>query len=136
MERGALGFLLLVAAGVFILLYGMWLRARRDERLARLYEKALDKGVDPRSLSLEFDQREAGDPQGNLKAGIILLATALSMVLGIWAAQALGGAWRLIGFAVVPGGIGLACLFIHYSLRGAPTAGSRGASPPDRLDSR
>ena len=121
MERGAFGFLLLVTAGVFILVYGMWLRARRNERLAGLYEKALDKGLDPRLISFELDEREAGDPQGNLKAGIILLATALSMVLGIWAAQALDGPWRLIGFALVPGGIGLACLFIHFSLR-APAA--------------
>jgi hypothetical protein len=135
MERGALGFLLLLAAGVFILLYGMWLRARRNERLASLYEKALDKGIDPRSISLELDEREAGDPQGNLKAGIILLATALSMVLGIWAAQALFGAWRLIGFALVPGGIGLACLFIHYSLRSSTPRISHDPSGKDAAHS-
>lgn len=124
MERGAAGFfLLLVGIGTFILVYGMWLRARRTERLARLYEQALDKGQDLRQLSASLEERDQGDPQGNLKAGIILLATALSMVLGIWAAQALAGAWRLIGFAIIPGGIGLAALFIHYSLRPAPPAG-------------
>lgn len=135
MERGAFGFLLLVAAGVFILLYGMWLRARRNERLAGLYEKALDKGLDPRLISFELDEREAGDPQGNLKAGIILLATALSLVLGIWAAQALAGAWRLIGFALVPGGIGLACLFIHFSLRNPAPRGPRDTTGKDAAHS-
>ena len=114
---GNLGLLLLlVGISAFILVYGMQLKARRNKRLADLYEKALEQGVDPREIKLELDEREQGDPLGNLKAGIILLAVALALVLGIWAADALRGAYRMLGFALVPAAIGLAALFIHFSL--------------------
>lgn len=108
--------LLLLGAGVFVLIYGMQLKSRQTERLASLYEKALGQGVDPRAIQLQLDERELGDPQGNLKAGIILLAVALAMILGIWAADRLPGPYRALGFALVPGAVGLACLFIHYAV--------------------
>ena len=94
-------FLLLVGISVFVLVYGMRIRARRNERLADLYEKAIEAGVDPRAIKFDLDERELGDPYGNLKAGIILLAVALAIVAGIWAAYAAQGFWRLIGFALV-----------------------------------
>lgn len=109
-------FFLFVGIGVFILVYGMRIKARRDERLAGLYEKALDKGLDPRAIKFDLEEREPGDPHGNLKAGIILLAVALALILGIWAADSLRGAYRLLGFALVPCAIGLAVLFIHYAV--------------------
>ena len=108
-------FLLFIGIGVFILIYGMRIKARRDERLAGLYEKALEQGLDPRAIKFDLDEREQGDPAGNLKAGIILLAVALALVLGIWAADSLQGAYRLLGFALVPCAIGLAVLFIHFA---------------------
>lgn len=119
-----LGFMLLLftGAGVFVLVYGMQLKARRAKRLYQLYQNALDKGVDPRSLKLDLEDQEQGDPQGNLKAGIILLATALSLLLGLWAGKALGGPLRGVGFAILPAGIGLACIFIHYAVARPPAA--------------
>jgi len=109
-------FLLLVGIGVFILVYGMRLKARRDERRAELYEKALDQGIDPREIKFELDDRELGDPFGNLKAGIILLAVALALVAGMWLAESMRGAYRLLVFALVPAGIGVALLIIHLAL--------------------
>jgi hypothetical protein len=113
---GLLLLLLLIGTGAFVLAYGMRLRARRNERLAELYDKAIQAGLDPRSIQFSLDEQEQGDPQGNLKAGIILLATALGMVGGIWGAAALPGPFKLLGFALVPALIGLAALFIHYSV--------------------
>jgi hypothetical protein len=109
-------FLLLVGTGVFILVYGMRLKARRDERRAELYEKALDQGIDPREIKFELDDRELGDPFGNLKAGIILLAVALALVGGMWLAESMRGAYRLLVFALVPAAIGVALLIIHLAL--------------------
>jgi hypothetical protein len=112
-----LGFLVLVAGiAIFVLFYGMRIKARRNERLADLYQQAIDKGLDPRQIQFEFDEREQGDPQGNLKAGIFLLATALAIVLGMFAAQALSGIWKALGFVLVPAALGIAALFIHYSV--------------------
>jgi hypothetical protein len=113
---GLVLLLLLVGSGVFVLAYGMRLRARRNERLADLYEKAIENGLDPREIQFSLDEQEQGDPQGNLKAGIILLATALGMVGGIWGAAVLPGPFKLIGFALVPALIGCAALFIHSSV--------------------
>lgn len=110
-------FLLMIGIGTFVLIYGMRIKARRNERLADLYQKALDKGVDPREIKLDLDEKELGDPHGNLKAGIVLLATALSIALGFLAAERLPGIWKLLGFAFVPGGIGLAVLYIHFTIR-------------------
>ncbi|HES57802.1 MAG TPA: hypothetical protein ENO21_00045, partial [Firmicutes bacterium] len=60
-----IGFLLLVVGiGIFVLFYGMRIKARRNERLADLYQQAIDKGLDPREIQFDFDEREAGDPQG------------------------------------------------------------------------
>ena len=114
--------ILLFGAGIFILVYGMHLKARRNDRLAQLYQRALEQGHDPREIQLDFDERGVGDPQGNLKAGVVLLATALGIVLGIIAADKLPGAWRLIGFALVPACIGLAALFIHFAIPRPPAA--------------
>jgi hypothetical protein len=111
-------FLLLVGIGVFILVYGMRLKARRDERRADLYAKALDQGIDPREIKFDLDDREQGDPFGNLKAGIILLAVALALVAGMWMAESLHGAYRLLVFALVPAAIGIALVFIHLALPG------------------
>jgi len=113
-----LGFMLLLmtGAGVFVLIYGMQLKARRAERLYQLYEQALQRGLDLRGLNLDLDEKDQGDPQGNLKAGIILLATALSLLLSIWLGRELQGPLRGIGFAILPAGIGLACIFIHYAI--------------------
>ena len=121
MNGGGGGFLLLLllllgGTGVFVLTYGMRLRARRNERLADLYDKAIQHGLDPREIQFNLDEQEQGDPQGNLKAGIILLAGSLGMTGGIWAAAALPGAFRMIGFALVPALIGCAALFIHFSV--------------------
>jgi hypothetical protein len=115
--------LLLLGAGLFVLIYGMRIKARQTERLANLYQQAIEKGVDPRTLQFQFEERELGDPQGNLKAGIILLAVALAILLGIWAADRLPGAYRAAGFACVPALTGLACLFIHYAV---PRPGPKG----------
>ena len=110
-------FLLMIGIGTFVLIYGMRIKARRNERLADLYQKALDSGMDPREIKIDLDEKELGDPQGNLKAGIVLLATALAIALGFLAAERLHGIWKLLGFAFVPGGIGLAVLFIHYTIQ-------------------
>ncbi|MBN2080949.1 hypothetical protein JW859_01955 [bacterium] len=113
-------FALLVAIGVFILIYGMQLKAKRDERRAGLYEKALDKGLDPREIKFDLDQKELGDPYGNLKAGVILLAVAVALIAGMWMAEHLRGAFRLLVFALVPAAIGLAVLFLHFTLPRKP----------------
>ena len=119
----ALLFLLVLffGAGLFILFYGMRLKAKRNEQLTELYRQALNQGLDPREIQIDLDERSAGDPQGNLKAGIILLATALGIILGILAIDKLGGAWRMTGFALVPLCIGLAVLFIHFAIPRPPT---------------
>lgn len=116
MDHGIGLFLLLFGAGLFVLFYGMRLRAARVDKLAKLYEQALAAGRDPAELKLALDGQEQGDPQGNLKAGVILLATALGMVAGLWAAQVMPGPWRALGFALIPACIGGALLWIHYSL--------------------
>jgi hypothetical protein len=114
--------ILLGALGIFVLFYGMRLRADRTERLAQLYEKAIAQGIDPEKISFQLDEEVEGDPAGNLKAGIILLATALAIVLAIWAADRLMGPYRALGFALVPAAIGLACIYIHYSVPRGPRA--------------
>jgi hypothetical protein len=113
-----LGLLLLLVfgAGIFILIYGMQLKAKRNEQLTELYRQAISQGLDPREIQIDLDSRSAGDPQGNLKAGIILLATALGIILGILCIDKLAGGWRMLGFALVPGCIGLAALFIHFAV--------------------
>jgi hypothetical protein len=108
--------LLIFGAGIFILIYGMQLKARRNEQLTELYRQALSQGFDPREIQIDLDERSAGDPQGNLKAGIILLATAAGIILGILAIDRLDGPWRMLGFALVPACIGLAALIIHVAL--------------------
>jgi len=113
-------FLLIIGIGVFILIYGMRLKAHRDERLAKLYEKAMKEGFDPREIKFDLEERERGDPFGNLKAGVILLAVALAVVAGIWSADALNGAYRLLGFALVPAAVGLATVFIHFAIPRQP----------------
>ena len=125
--------LLVVGAALFVLIYGMRLRAKRNERLYKLYERALDQGLDPRSIQFELEEREAGDPQGNLKAGVILLATALAIVLGMLAIDKLPGPMRFIGFALVPASVGIACLFIHFTMSRpeAPPRDQRGLPPSE-----
>src|SRR5436309_10932228 len=106
--------LLLIGAGIFVLIYGMWLKSQRTERLLRLYEHALDRGLDLQAIRLQFeDDHGSGDPHGNLKAGIFLLAIALAMMAGIWAADNLPGPWHALGFALIPAAAGLAALLIH-----------------------
>jgi hypothetical protein len=112
--------LLLILIGTFVLAYGMWLRARRMAQIAALYQQAIERGLDPSSISIELDEQEAGDPQGNLKAGVILLAAALATALGLWAAGELQGPWRAAGFALLPAAIGGACIFIHYAIPRPP----------------
>lgn len=107
--------LLCAAAGLFVLGYGMHLKSRRAERKYQLMQQAIEKGLDPGSLQLGAEE-EQGDPAGNLKAGIVFLATALALLIGVWAADRLPGPWRASGFAVVPALVGLALIFIHYSL--------------------
>lgn len=116
MDHGLGIFLLLTGAGLFVLFYGMRLRAARVDKIAKLYEQALAAGRDPAELKAALDEQEQGDPQGNLKAGVILLATALGMVAGLWAAQAMPGPWRALGFAMIPAAVGGALLFIHFTL--------------------
>ena len=117
MQSSLIGLMLLVlGAGVFVLVYGMRLKARMTERLADLYNKAIEQGLDPRLIQFKLEEQELGDPQGNLKAAIILLATALGIVLGIWCADKLPYAYRALLFAIVPAAIGLALLFIHYTV--------------------
>jgi hypothetical protein len=115
--EGSVGLLLLIIGiSTFVLLYGMRIKARRNERLAKLYEKALEQGIDPKSIEFAMDERELGDPYGNLKAGIILLATALAILLGLWSVQSLPGIYRALGFVLVPAFIGAACLYIHFAV--------------------
>ena len=125
--------LLVVGAALFVLIYGMRLRATRNERLFKLYERALDQGLDPRTIQFDLEEREVGDPKGNLKAGVILLATALAIVLGMLAIDRLPGPMRFIGFALVPASVGLACLFIHFTMSNpkAMPSDKVGLPPPD-----
>jgi hypothetical protein len=108
--------LLLIGAGIFVLVYGMWLKSARMEKLARLYTQAMEKGIDPRALRFDFEDNENPDPAGNLKAGIFLLAIAVAMVVGLWFAENMHGPWRLTGFALVPAAVGLAAVLIHLAL--------------------
>ncbi|MEZ5336840.1 MAG: DUF6249 domain-containing protein [bacterium] len=122
MDNGAaLFFLILFIISMLIMLYGMRLKARRTERLADLYEKAMAQGLDPREINFQLDD-SGGDPQGNLKAGIILLAGTFGLFLGIWAAAAFPGPARMLGFAFVPGMIGLAAIYIHFAVKPQSTA--------------
>jgi hypothetical protein len=107
--------LLVIGAGIFVLVYGMWLKSARTDKLMRLYQQAIDKGIDPRSIRFELEESDAGDPQGNLKAGVFMLAIALAMIAGLWAAEMLRGPWRMTGFALVPAAVGLAALLIHFT---------------------
>ncbi|MCB1219261.1 MAG: hypothetical protein H7A35_05555 [Planctomycetales bacterium] len=122
MDNGAaMLFLIIFVISMAIMIYGMRLKARRTERLADLYEKAMAQGLDPREINFQLDDRE-GDPQGNLKAGIILLASTLGLFLGIAAAAAFPGPARMLGFAFVPGMIGLGAIYIHFAIKPRPAA--------------
>jgi Domain of unknown function (DUF6249) len=116
--------LLLIGAGIFVLVYGMWLKSARTEKLARLYTQAMEKGIDPRALRFDFEAEDNPDPAGNLKAGVFLLAIALALVAGLWFAENMHGPWRLTGFALVPAAVGLAAILVHLALgnRQAPPA--------------
>jgi hypothetical protein len=126
--------ILLGGVGMFVLFYGMRLKAARVERIAALYEKAIDQGLDPREISFQLDESELGDPYGNLKAGIILLATALAIVLAIWAVDRLHGPYKSLGFGLIPAAIGLACIYIHFAIPRTPPAGGN-PHPPRQSDS-
>lgn len=117
--------LLIFGAGIFVLIYGMQLKAKRNEQLTDLYRQALSQGFDPREIQVDLEERNAGDPQGNLKAGIILLATSVGIILGILAVDNLTGAWRMIGFSLIPACIGIAAFIIHFAV-----PRPRGPQPP------
>jgi hypothetical protein len=90
--------------------------------------KALEKGIDPATIQLKLPQQEqAGDPNGNWKAGLILIAIGLFLFLCVVLPGRLLGEigthdeGDIIASYAVPGMffiLGSVLMFVHYTIVG------------------
>ena len=89
--------------------------------------KALEKGVDPASIQLKMPtQEQAGDPNGNWKAGLILISFGLFILLCIMLPLYYSHGFdadegEVVAMFAAPGSFiipGLVLLFIHYTIVG------------------
>lgn len=90
--------------------------------------KALEKGIDPATIQLKLPtQEQAGDPNGNWKAGLILIAIGLFLALCVVLPGRLIGeigshdAEDIIASYAFPGMfliLGSVLMFVHYTIVG------------------
>jgi len=103
--------------------------------------KALEKGVDPATIQLQLPKQEqAGDPNGNWKAGLILVSIGVFLLLCVVIPGHLTGAigntddGDVIGSYAFPGMfliLGSVLLFVHYTIVGKVV--KRGEQRPPRV---
>jgi hypothetical protein len=110
-----------------IIVLPIYWRHRQYAAQLDVIAKALEKGVDPASIQLKMPQPEqAGDPNGNWKAGLILASIGLfiltCLVLPANMAGELGkDTEEIIASYAFPGSfliLGGVLMFIHYTIVG------------------
>jgi hypothetical protein len=104
--------------------------------------KALEKGVDPERIQLKLpSQEQVGDPNGNWKAGLILISVgvfmALCVMLPLYYTGEIGqhDDGDLVAIFAAPGMFlipGIVLLYIHHTIVGKVV--KRGEQRPTRLD--
>lgn len=121
----SLGLLFILSFLAAVILVPMWLRHRLYKLQLDAVAKALELGVDPERIQLKLPT-EKDDPNGNWKAGWILIGIAVAFVLFVLtplvAAGEIGNrdpeSWVIL---VVPGTlvtIGSMLLFFHSRIVG------------------
>ena len=110
-----------------IIVLPIYWRHRQYALQLDVVSKALEKGVDPAGLQLRLpSQEQAGDPNGNWKAGLILLSIGLFIFLCVMVPLQLSGQMHddqgaKVGFFAAPGMFiipGLVLLYIHHTIVG------------------
>ena len=111
-----------------IIVLPVYWRHRQYAAQLDVIAKALEKGVDPASIQLKMPtQEQVGDPNGNWKAGLILVAvglfTLLCVMLPLYYSGEIGhsGDGDIVAMFAGPGTFlipGLVLLFIHYTIVG------------------
>jgi hypothetical protein len=110
-----------------VIVLPVYWRHRQNALQLDVVAKALEKGVDPERIQLKVPTPEQlGDPNGNWKAGLILIAfglfTGLCVMLPLYYSGELstdGG--ELVPLFAAPGSFiipGIVLLFIHYTIVG------------------
>jgi len=110
-----------------IIVLPIYWRHRQYASQLDVIAKALEKGVDPERIQLKLPQQEqVGDPNGNWKAGLILISfglfTLLCVMLPLYFTGELGhDGGDVVPLYAAPGSFiipGLVLLFIHYTIVG------------------
>jgi hypothetical protein len=111
-----------------VIVLPIYWRHRQYAAQLEVIAKALEKGVDPASIQLKMPtQEQAGDPNGNWKAGLILISFGLFMLfcvmLPLYSVGEIGrhGDGDIVALYAAPGTFiipGLVLLFIHYTIVG------------------
>jgi hypothetical protein len=131
MDAGAVGsiagplfFFAFLAA---VILVPIWLRNRLYALQLDVIAKAIERGIDPERIQLKLPKQDDDDPNGNWKAGWILIAIGVVFSLcvigplsyaGELGSDADPGSWAI---TVVPGtlfSIGALLLFFHRTIVG------------------
>ena len=109
----------------------VWIKAHaRNRELAQIMEERklmIERGMEPPPLRLPDEGRKRKDPIGNLKAGVILLAIAIGLLIPMLAwpdTGFMGGHHIALPAGVVLAILGLAFIAIHFLARAcSPKAG-------------
>ncbi|MBM3473261.1 MAG: hypothetical protein FJX75_08350 [Armatimonadetes bacterium] len=99
----------------------VWIRANaRNRELAQIMEERklmIERGMEPPPLRLPEEGRKRRDPLANLKAGVILLAIAIGLLISMLAwpnTGFMGGHHIALPAAVVLAVLGLAFIVLHF----------------------
>jgi hypothetical protein len=112
-----------------IIVLPIYWRHRQYAAQLDVVAKALEKGVDPATIQLRLpSQEQAGDPNGNWKAGLLLIGIGLFLFFCVMLPLRLSGEMaghtdpgEIVGFYAGPGTFiipGVVLLFIHYTIIG------------------
>jgi hypothetical protein len=112
-----------------VIVLPIYWRSRQYAQQLEVIAKALEKGVDPERIQLKLPAPEnAGDPNGNWKAGLILVSFGLFVLLCVMLPLYFTGEigpkgddGDIVALFAAPGSFlipGLVLLFIHYTIVG------------------
>ena len=100
---------------------GAWSKARSNAAIQKTVQKAIEKGVELTPETIKALGVQGQRPGGDLRTGLILVATALGLI-------ALGGGIAasgeepdiipvLAGVAAIPGFIGIVLVAMHFFMK-------------------
>jgi hypothetical protein len=108
----------------------------RNRELAQVMEERklmIERGMEPPPLKLPEESRKRRDPLGNLKAGVILLAIALGLLIPllVWPNMVfMGGHHFAQPVGIVVGVLGAAFIVVHFLVQ----AHGRKSGPNETTD--